>query len=302
LDVLPLDADTPPPRLRGARVHRFARRDQDAHELPEWRAIFYEGITAAQLDRAVQGYEVEVKYDLHARRACQVLMEGGWAAFDEPGWVGAAPVVAARDRDRGHGRGQDVAMRPAAAPAVAMRPAAAPAVGVGLPAVAPAVAAGPPILAGVGAMASRPHPRPLPYELTRAYRIANPEERACIKHGIPWLLENPLSSLPWLAPPISWLLGPLSVQQTIVHQCQYGTSLTKPTHLYLGNLSADLLACTCRQKEKTCSATGRPHYVLNGTTKSVFCTQAAKESPSQMRVQKECRKARKEAALAARSV
>jgi hypothetical protein len=104
--------------------------------------------------------------------------------------------------------------------------------------------------------------------------------RACIKYDIPWVLENPLSSLIWLAPPISRLLSHANVQQTIVHQCQYGTPWKKPTRLYLGGLSAELLSCTCRQKGKTCSATGKPHYVLSGTTKSGFRTQAAKEYPS----------------------
>jgi hypothetical protein len=106
--------------------------------------------------------------------------------------------------------------------------------------------------------------------------------RACLKHDIPWILENPLSSLLWCAPPISRLLGHPSVQQTIVHQCQYGTPWKKPTRLYLGGLSAELLASTCQQKGKTCSATGKPHYVLSGTTKNGFRTHAAKEYPSQL--------------------
>jgi hypothetical protein len=138
-DVVPLEANALPPGLRGAVVYRLTGSDQDAQDLPEWRAIFYEGIAAAQMDRTVRGYEAGVEYDLHAQWACQLLMEGGWAAFDEPDRADAVPVVASRDRGRGRGRWKRRAIQPAVAP-MAVRPV-----------VAPAVAAGPPIPARVGA-------------------------------------------------------------------------------------------------------------------------------------------------------
>lgn len=112
LEVVPLDGGMLPPRLQGAMVYRFAMRDQDARTLPEWRAIFLEGIVAAQIDRAEHDAGgAELGYDEQARRAIQLLIAGGWEAFDEPEAQRPRPggrpeAGAVRGRGRGRGRGR----------------------------------------------------------------------------------------------------------------------------------------------------------------------------------------------------
>ena len=108
--------------------------------------------------------------------------------------------------------------------------------------------------------------------------------RGCEAANIPWVLENPASSMLWSAPPIQRLLRRPSVTFTTIDQCQYGAPWKKATGLALGGgLSpGPHLSKVCSGRKGICSATGRPHVVLSGlrADHKGFKTLAAKEYPA----------------------
>ena len=108
--------------------------------------------------------------------------------------------------------------------------------------------------------------------------------RECEANHIPWILENPASSMLWIAPPIARILRKPTVSFTVIHQCMCGTAWKKPTGLAMGcGLSpTPHLMDTCTYKGKRCSRTGKPHVVLSGVSNGAFKTLAAKEYPKQL--------------------
>ena len=90
--------------------------------------------------------------------------------------------------------------------------------------------------------------------------------QACISTNTPLIIENPRSSMLWLAPPLAKELSHWSVVFSACDQCQYGAAWMKAT-----KLAAVGLPPTCRDPlekrchgRSICSATGRPHIVLTG--------------------------------------
>ena len=90
--------------------------------------------------------------------------------------------------------------------------------------------------------------------------------QACVSTNTPLIIENPRSSMLWLAPPLAKELSHWSVAFSTCDQCQYGAAWMKAT-----KLAAVGLPPTCRNPlEKRChgraicSATSRPHIVLTG--------------------------------------
>ena len=103
------------------------------------------------------------------------------------------------------------------------------------------------------------------------------------KHHIPWLLENPQSSMCWHLPPIRDLIDKHGCCLITLDFCQFGTRWKKPTSILAGQLDMqDLgrLQLRCRGADGTCSRTLKKHWQLTGTYKGVNLTKLAQPYPT----------------------
>ena len=88
--------------------------------------------------------------------------------------------------------------------------------------------------------------------------------RQCRRYRVPFLWENPLTSIQWWTPAAQQVASWPHTQDVTVHYCAYGTRWRKPTKLRCHRLrSAHKLAATC-QGRRICQYTGKPHIVLQG--------------------------------------
>ena len=93
------------------------------------------------------------------------------------------------------------------------------------------------------------------------------------KHHIPWLLENPQSSMCWHLPPIRDLIDKHGCCLITLDFCRFGTRWKKPTSILAGQLDMqDLgrLQLRCRGADGTCSRTLKKHWQLTGTYKGLI--------------------------------
>ena len=84
---------------------------------------------------------------------------------------------------------------------------------------------------------------------------------------IPWMIENPQTSLLWSMPWVSSLAKSDSVQTVVLDQCAFGVPWNKPTRLLASRLAAlEKLGRRCRPYgvPRLCSHTSRPHTILSG--------------------------------------
>lgn len=103
------------------------------------------------------------------------------------------------------------------------------------------------------------------------------------KHHIPWLLENPQSSMCWHLPPIRDLIDKHGCCLITLDFCQFGARRKKPTSILAGQLDMqDLgrLQLRCRGADGTCSRTLKKHWQLTGTYKGVNLTKLAQPYPT----------------------
>jgi hypothetical protein len=90
--------------------------------------------------------------------------------------------------------------------------------------------------------------------------------RACIKQGIPCGLENPASSLMWMAPNFVPLVN--RGKAAVCDFCAFGTPWRKRTKLVLWNVADVSPICIrCRGRNGLCSFTSRRHIHLQGICK-----------------------------------
>lgn len=104
----------------------------------------------------------------------------------------------------------------------------------------------------------------------------------CIKHNIPWALENPWTSRAWLTSPLQELLRSGQLQR--VDFCQFGTPWRKATGI-MASPDAWLkpIMVSCEPANGRCSKTGRKHIILQGTDASgTFLTMRAQPYPKGM--------------------
>lgn len=88
--------------------------------------------------------------------------------------------------------------------------------------------------------------------------------RLCLRHGIPTVIENPLSSMAWMMPPmLTYMSNPL-VKICDLDFCQYNERWQKPTRLVYTGLNLTSLALRCGGTHKFCSHSKRPHIPLVG--------------------------------------
>ena len=86
--------------------------------------------------------------------------------------------------------------------------------------------------------------------------------------GLPWMVENPLSSRLWLTPGFKALMKQDNVDFVSLHMCQFGSKWKKPTAILAGNVPSHLLdpICkTCSGSSGICSRTKKAHLQLTGT-------------------------------------
>ena len=87
--------------------------------------------------------------------------------------------------------------------------------------------------------------------------------KLCKKHGVPIIIENPLTSRLWILPPLLALISSCTSDVTFDH-CQYGGDAKKPTRLIGWNIDLSRLALRCVQRNGLCSKTQKPHVQLSG--------------------------------------
>ena len=104
--------------------------------------------------------------------------------------------------------------------------------------------------------------------------------KKCIQHRVPFIIENPASSLLWLLPEFVALMASTDVCSVVFDMCLFKSLHKKRTRLlgYMVDLPSFFDNKTCPGR-KVCSVTGLPHHLLTGAFKGVFRTRAAKEYP-----------------------
>ena len=89
--------------------------------------------------------------------------------------------------------------------------------------------------------------------------------RTAVNVGCPSILENPLTSMLFIAPPIAKLLRLPCASFAKTHFCQHGARWRKATGLAAWHASIpDNLQLTCSGHNGICSRTNKPHIVLSG--------------------------------------
>ena len=90
-----------------------------------------------------------------------------------------------------------------------------------------------------------------------------------VKARVPWITENPQSSLLWQVPSMRSFFDHPSVHHTILHQCQFGTPYRKATLLLQHRIhNSDRLFRICKPfgPDKVCSYSSCPHHHLSGSS------------------------------------
>ena len=84
---------------------------------------------------------------------------------------------------------------------------------------------------------------------------------------LPWICENPFSSLLWLLPQFKRLARDKHVKLVTADQCRFGRPWRKRTLFMCGNIDSDdlgRLAKTCDGTRGYCPHRDGPHFVLQG--------------------------------------
>jgi hypothetical protein len=102
----------------------------------------------------------------------------------------------------------------------------------------------------------------------------------CEQHGIPYALENPMSSFAWKMPNMKKFIAQFRPQLIHLDYCCFGEMWKKPTTL-MGNFwNMATLALRCRSSSNICSNTLQPHVRLTGVDDNgVFMTLKAQPYP-----------------------
>ena len=86
----------------------------------------------------------------------------------------------------------------------------------------------------------------------------------CQQHDIPYILENPLTSMAWEMPPLQKFVSLHSPLFCDIDFCCYGEVWRKPTRLLYKFVDISSLARRCNGTFLRCSNTKRPHVPLTG--------------------------------------
>ena len=93
--------------------------------------------------------------------------------------------------------------------------------------------------------------------------------RCCVSLGIPAILENPVSSMLWLAPPMKRLFNSPAANHVNTDQCSFGARWRKRTKLFAVHAAGvSSLHFLCSGRAGKCSFSGKHHIVLSGSSGS----------------------------------
>jgi hypothetical protein len=105
--------------------------------------------------------------------------------------------------------------------------------------------------------------------------------RFAVHRGVPCVVENPMTSMLWSFPELCSVISRFGSTQTRVDFCQFGKPWRKATYLHaflLPQISA--VGKQCHMHNGRCSATNRPHFVLEGKDEhNMFWTKRAEPYP-----------------------
>lgn len=102
----------------------------------------------------------------------------------------------------------------------------------------------------------------------------------CVQYHIPFVLENPLSSMVWLLPPLHKFVEQSQAQYCDLDYCPFGELWKKPTRLLYHMIDLSSMSTRCTGKSNICSLHRRPHVRLTGRDDcNVFLTLKAQPYP-----------------------
>ena len=108
--------------------------------------------------------------------------------------------------------------------------------------------------------------------------------KCCVRFGIPVILENPATSMLFLAPPIRRLMSLSCNHSVVLDQCAYGARWRKRTRFACWNVNIpDDFRQVCSGHGGICSHSNKYHIILSGRSPSgVLWTRLAQEYPSRL--------------------
>ena len=86
----------------------------------------------------------------------------------------------------------------------------------------------------------------------------------CFQYKVPFVVENPLSSMAWEVPAFQRFMRRTGSQICDLDFCMYGQNWKKPTRLVYNFLDLSPLSKRCKSASHVCSRTSRPHIPLKG--------------------------------------
>ena len=102
----------------------------------------------------------------------------------------------------------------------------------------------------------------------------------CEQHSIPYILENPLTSMAWEMPPLVSFISRYSPSVADLDFCVFGELWKKPTRLLYKYIDISSLAVRCQGTFSKCSHSKRPHFALSGRdAHGIFWTLRAQPYP-----------------------
>ena len=107
--------------------------------------------------------------------------------------------------------------------------------------------------------------------------------QCCVRCKVPFILENPQSSIMWWLPEIIELAAVPQAQFVVTHFCQWGTPWKKATKFlcYRCPTAEANLNRLCHARGCICSRTQQPHVVLSGANKGgILWTRLAQPYPT----------------------
>lgn len=88
--------------------------------------------------------------------------------------------------------------------------------------------------------------------------------RQCYSSQVPFVLENPLTSMAWQMTPFQKFLQQTGSHFCDLDFCMYGEAWKKPTRLVYNFISLESLSMRCNSGSHICSQTQQPHLPLKG--------------------------------------
>ena len=105
----------------------------------------------------------------------------------------------------------------------------------------------------------------------------------CEYYRVPYVLENPQSSMAWSMPPIISFIKKYHPYLIHLDYCQFGEPWRKPTQFMYNFLDLSTLALQCAPINQRCSRSKRPHLHLAGQDEhGVFWTLRAQPYPLEL--------------------